>query len=159
VERNQELQAQLDDASAQVAVAEDANRSATGKFDQAQLLLEGAQAEAEAAKARAEANAARLEAADERKALAQAEAEEYKGRLDALESKLASQTAVLEEQRKALVEMKPFLEGWQKLEDENNRLARLVGEARSRGRVNIQEIMARAALLKRLEKLTALTEE
>ena len=72
-----------------------------------------------------------------------------------LEGKVGRQRTTLQEQLKALVEMKPILEQLAKLENENNRLSRLVGEARQRGRVNIQEIMARAALLKKLEKLTS----
>ena len=55
----------------------------------------------------------------------------------------------------ALVEVKPIVEDWGRLDKENQRLSRLVGEARARGRVNVQELIARAALLKRLEKLTA----
>ena len=60
---------------------------------------------------------------------------------------------------KAKDEAKPMLEDWTRLDKENQRLSRLVGEARERGRVNIQELMARAALLKRLDKLTAPLED
>jgi len=39
------------------------------------------------------------------------------------------------------------------LDKDNQRLARLLGDARARARVNVEELMARAELLKRLERL------
>ena len=43
----------------------------------------------------------------------------------------------------------------ERLDKDNQRLTRLVGEARARGRVNIEELMQRAELLKRLERIAA----
>jgi chromosome segregation ATPase len=64
--------------------------------------------------------------------------------------KLEKQESTLLELRQALKEIKPVLD---ELDSENRRLARLVGEARERGRVNIQELLAREQLLRKLERL------
>ena len=64
--------------------------------------------------------------------------------------KLEKQEATLAELREALKEIKPVLD---ELDSENRRLARLVGEARDRGRVNVDELLAREKLLRKLERL------
>ena len=65
-------------------------------------------------------------------------------------NKLEKQDATLTELREALQEIKPVLD---ELDSENRRLARLVGEARDRGRVDINELLAREKLLRKLERL------
>lgn len=125
------------------------------RAEEAEGQLAEIQGELDAARARADAATARAETAESRRAELEAKQGELEARLAKLEARAGKQKATIDEQRKALLEMKPILEDWTQLEKECNRLARLVGEARSRGRVNVQELMARAALLKRLERLTA----
>ena len=75
-------------------------------------------------------------------------------RVRELEASLSASETLAGEQRQALRDVKPLVEDWSRLDKECQRLARLVGEARSRGRVDVQELIARAALLRRLERLT-----
>jgi chromosome segregation ATPase len=141
---NAELEIELRDA-----------KQDTSKLDEAQVTLETTQADLDTAKSRLNAAVAKGKAAEARLRDAESERDAARAKLGALEDEVAKRKATMKEQRKALLEMKPILEDWGKLEKENSRLSRLVGEARERGRVNINELMARAALLKRLEKLTS----
>lgn len=155
-ERTNRAEEERDETEQRLADREAEHQAATGRFSKVLIELEGTQTDLDAANARAETQEARASAAEDRRAHAEVERDALKLRLDELEAKVGRQKTTLGEQRKALIEMKPILEDWTKLEKENNRLSRLVGEARQRGRVNIQELMARAALLKRLEKLTTM---
>lgn len=66
------------------------------------------------------------------------------------DARVAKLEKVLAEQKGALAAAKPLIEA---LDKDNQRLARLLGDARARARVNVEELMARAELLKRLERL------
>jgi chromosome segregation ATPase len=66
------------------------------------------------------------------------------------DARLSKLEKVLAEQKGALAAAKPLIEA---LDKDNQRLARLLGDARARARVNVEELMARAELLKRLERL------
>jgi chromosome segregation ATPase len=72
------------------------------------------------------------------------------GKLKELQARQAKLEKLLEEQRGALLAAKTMMEA---LEKDNNRMSRLLGDARARGRVNVEEILARAELIRRLERL------
>lgn len=61
--------------------------------------------------------------------------------------------SLIAELRGALTEIKPVFD---ELDKENRRLSRLLGEARERGRVNVEELIAREQLLRKLDRLTRL---
>lgn len=159
--RQKVLEAERDEALARADLAEVERAEVKRELNQAKHDLEASQAETEkareeltASQTRMAASTTRLQALEERAESESAELGELKARIKALESQLGQKDATLGEQRKALIEVKPMLEDWTRLDKENQRLSRLVGEARKRGTVNVQELMARAALLRRLEKLT-----
>ena len=60
--------------------------------------------------------------------------------------------------REALAEVRPVLDDWSRLDRECRRLARLLGAARKRGRVDVNELLQRAERFKQLERLELLRE-
>lgn len=127
--------------------------------------------EAEAAREEAEAHRLNLAQLEERLEAATAMADEavrgrdaaeeqitalqaQKGNSAELEAKLEKKDALVAELKGALSEIKPVLD---ELDKENRRLGRLLGEARERGRVNVEELIAREQLLRKLERLTRAT--
>jgi chromosome segregation ATPase len=149
---------ELEMKSEELAAARERGEHAIGALRQ-----ELAQARAEASSARDSletsntriaASTTRLQALEDRASSEADELKELRRRVKELEVTLGEQTATLGEQRKALIDVKPMLEDWTRLDRECQRLARLVGQARDRGRVNVAELMARESLLRRLEKLT-----
>lgn len=160
--RAQELEAELEELRAALAALEQQNgqlQAARAEGERAQQALAAAREAAAALEAERDELRERLGASEQAagaletaraelaalQAASAAQAGEAQGELEALRAKAA-------EQRAALVELKPMLEH---LDKEVQRLGRLVGEARARGRVDVQELMARAAMLRRLEKLTS----
>ncbi|MGE0709158.1 MAG: hypothetical protein AB7N76_19575 [Planctomycetota bacterium] len=131
-----ELEAQRDELSQARERGERAVSALRAELDDARRELEDARAEADQGRTQLAASTTRL------------------GALPELEARVKALEGTLSEQRAALVEVKPMLE---RLDKENQRLSRLVGDARARGRVNVEELMARAAMLRRLERLTELS--
>ncbi len=138
----QAARAEGEAAERALAEARDAATALEAERDELRERLAASEQERDqvaAALETARSEAAGLEAASA------AKAGEAQSELEALRAKAA-------EQKAALVELKPMLEH---LDKEVQRLGRLVGEARARGRVDVKELMARAAMLRRLEKLTS----
>lgn len=55
--------------------------------------------------------------------------------------------------KEALDQIKPIVEDWERLEQENARLSRLMSVARDRGRVDLKELLRRAKMLKTMKDL------
>lgn len=147
-----ELEPQLARALEQASEAEARAEAATAR---ATAAAEGARTwEARAAETRGAQDDMKeqLEAATGRFSAAEARRRLIEDRLAELEAKVEQQQRVLKEQRGALIEARPMLE---RLDKDNQRLTRLVGEARARGRVNVEELLQRAELLRRLERIAA----
>lgn len=150
--------AELEEKSTSLASAQERGEHAVGalrsELEQARTELEITREDLKASETRFAANANRVAALEQRNEASASELEGLKAEVEELRAKDEERLVLINDQRKALIDVKPMLEDWTRLDKENQRLSRLVGEARSRGRVNVQELMARAALLKRLEKLT-----
>lgn len=134
-----ELEARAVAAEANVATWE--SRAQAGK-----QALQKTKGELDAATGRvskAEQRALELEARNK-------ELEAKAGKGAQSDARVAKLEKVLAEQKGALAAAKPLIEA---LDKDNQRLARLLGDARARARVNVEELMARAELLKRLERL------
>ncbi|MCW8141901.1 MAG: hypothetical protein KIT58_23590, partial [Planctomycetota bacterium] len=96
----------------------------------------------------------RFTAAEGRRQLLVTKIEELEAEVGAVKKKVEDQAKLLKEQRSVLTDAKPMLE---RLDKDNQRLTRLLGDARARGRVNVEELLQRAQLLKRLERIAAAT--
>jgi len=142
-----ELKAALESAQQEQSAVAESSAASAARLADLEAQLERAQAEAQ----RAEQRVAEVEAK------AKTDSEVYGAlqvQVEELEASLAEASATHDEQRQALRDVKPLVEDWSRLDKECQRLARLVGEARTRGRVDVNELIARAALLRRLDKLT-----
>ncbi|MEZ6189434.1 MAG: hypothetical protein R3F62_31090 [Planctomycetota bacterium] len=111
----------------------------------------------EALESRSEAE--QLRAAKEAQARELLETRNQTGRLkrdaeeaDDLRQKLKRRDQQLEEVNDTIRELRPLLDD---LDKENRRLARLLGDARSRGRVDVEELLKREKLLRKLDKLAS----
>jgi chromosome segregation ATPase len=162
------LSAELEAASGERDAQTTERYALEAERDELKAQLEAAQQERSAVAESSAAGEARLadlgaqlERAEQRvvevEAKAKADSEVFgplQVQVEELEAKLAEATKTHDEQRSALRDVKPLVEDWSRLDKECQRLSRLVGEARSRGRVDVNELIARAALLRRLDKLT-----
>ena len=83
------------------------------------------------------------------------ELQALKEQLDAVKRELAARVEELSHVQTTMHELDPTLDALadtvEQLEKENNVLASRLGETRSRGRVDVRELLVRAALLKRRE--------
>lgn len=158
-QRLAELEARVADLEPQLAraleQASEAEARAEASTARAAAAAESARVwEARAAETRGAQDGMKeqLEEATGRFSAAEARRRLIEEKLAELEAKVAQQQKVLKEQRGALIEARPMLE---RLDKDNQRLTRLVGEARARGRVNVEELLQRAELLRRLERIAA----
>lgn len=141
------LEAERDELKAQLAAAQEEQSAVAESSAAHEARLADLEGQLQRAKQRVSEVEAKAKADSEVFGPLQVQVEE-------LEAKLAEATKTLDEQRDALRDVKPLVEDWSRLDKECQRLSRLVGEARSRGRVDVNELIARAALLRRLDKLT-----
>ncbi len=142
-----ELLAKLETAQQEQSAVAESSLAGAARVADLEAQLEQEQAKAERAAQRVSEVEAKAKSDTEVYAALQVQLEE-------LEASLAEATGTHDEQRQALRDVKPIVEDWSRLDKECQRLARLVGEARTRGRVDVNELIARAALLRRLDKLT-----
>jgi hypothetical protein len=147
-------------AEAAEARATEWEQKAAGGRD-AEALLQAAEARAAAAEALAreweqKASEGRQTAEQVEEALRTATGRfsQVDGKARVLAAKVEEQQKLTKEQRALILEAKSTLE---RLDKDNQRLNRLVGDARARGRVNVEELLQRAELLKRLERMAAVT--
>jgi len=141
---------------------EEALTAAQGLLDQREQELqtrleELKESQADALEARSEAES--LRAAKEAQDRELQDTRRQTGRLkadaaeaDELRAKLKRRDTQLEEVNETIVELRPLLND---LDKENRRLARLLGDARSRGRVDVDELLKRERLLRKLDKLAS----
>ncbi|MCA8925435.1 MAG: hypothetical protein KDD82_26735 [Planctomycetes bacterium] len=120
-------------------------------------LEELKESQSEALESRSEAE--QLRAAKEAQERELEETRRQTGRLkqDALETdelrdKLKRRDSQLEEVNETILELRPLLDD---LDKENRRLSRILGDARSRGRVDVDELLKREKLLRKLDRLAS----
>lgn len=151
-----ELEPQLAQALQRLSETEARAEAAEGRAAAAES---GAERAKDGLKDQLESATQRFGAAETRRKLLEAKLADLEAKVAAgaaLEAKVQKQDALLKEQRSVLTQAKPMLE---QLDKDNQRLTRLLGDARARGRVNVEELLQRAELLKRLERIAAATVE